>query len=86
VLIALGLFLASERGGNRLVGTHGYVPTAARLLQVVSLAWVLPVVASATAVAAASPRVFSQLVYPIAVACALIAAAVGVIIAMHTVI
>ena len=37
----------------------------------VSLAWVLPVVASAAAVAAASPRVSSKLVYPIAVACAL---------------
>jgi hypothetical protein len=83
-LVALVLFLASDRGGNRLVGRDGYVQTAARLLQFATLTWLLPLATAAASVAAASPRCPSQLVYPIAVACALIAAAAGVIIAMYT--
>jgi len=83
-LVATALFLASERSGNRLVGTYGYVPTAARLLQFASLTWVLPLAIAAASVAAASPRVPAQLVYPIAVASALIAAAAGVVIATYT--
>jgi hypothetical protein len=76
--------VASERGGNRIAGTSGYAHTATRLLQYVTLTWVLPLVISAASVAAASPRVSWQVAYPIALASGLIAAVAGVIVAVYT--
>ena len=84
VLFAFALVLASERGGNRLVATHGSTFVAARILQYASLTWVLPLLACAASVRVAAPRVPSQLVYPIAVVSGLLAAAGGVIVAMYS--
>jgi hypothetical protein len=84
VAVALmALIAASERGGNRLVQTHGYAHTASRTLLFAGLALILPVVASAISVRAARPWIRPGFVYPIALATALIGAAVGTIVAIY---
>jgi hypothetical protein len=83
-LVVLALIAASEPGGNRLVGTHGYTYTATRTLLFVGLALILPLVASAMSVWATAPRIRPGFVYPIAAATALIATAVGNVVAIYT--
>ena len=83
-LVVLALIAASQRGGNRLVQTHGYTYTATRTLLFAGFALILPLVASAISVWATAPRIRPGLVYAIAVATALIGAAVGSIAAIYT--
>jgi hypothetical protein len=83
-LVVSALIAASERGGNRLVETHGYTHTATRTLLFVGLALILPLVASAVSVSATAPRVRPGLIYPIAAATALIGIALGNIVAIYT--
>ena len=83
-LVVLALIAASERGGNRLVQTHGYPHTATRTLLLTGFASILPLVASAMSVWATGPRIRPGFVYPIAVTTALIGTAVGSIVAIYT--
>jgi hypothetical protein len=83
-LVVVALIAASERGGNRLVETHGYTHTATRTLLFVGLALILPLVASAMTVWATAPRIRPGFIYPIAAATALIGTAVGNIVAIYT--
>ena len=82
-LVVLALVAASERGGNRLVQTHGYTYTATRTLLLAGLAFILPLVASALSVWATAPRIRPRFVYPIAAATAFIGAAAGSIVATY---
>ena len=82
-IFVLALVMASERGGNRLVQTHGYAHTASRTLLFAGLALIFPVVASAISVLVAAPRNRPGFVYPIAFATALIGAAIGTIVAIY---
>jgi len=84
VLSVLALVGASERGGNRLVQTHGYTYTATRTLLLAGLALILPLVASAMSVWLTAPRIRPGVVYTIAAATALIGAAVGSVVAVYT--
>jgi len=83
-LIVLALIAASERGGNRLVQTHGYTYTATRTLLLAGLVSIMPSIASAMTVWAAAPRIRPGFVYPIAAVTALIGTAVGSIVAIYT--
>jgi hypothetical protein len=83
-LVVSALIAASERGGNRLVETHGYTHTATRTLLFVGLALILPLIASAMSVWATAPRIRPGFIYPIAAATALIGTAVGNIVAIYT--
>jgi hypothetical protein len=83
-LVVSALIAASERGGNRLVETHGYTYTATRTLLFMGFALILPLVASAMSVWATAPRIRPGFVYPIAAATALIGTAVGNIVAIYT--
>ena len=83
-LVVLAFVGASQRGGNRLVQTHGYTYTATRTLLFTGLALILPLVASAMSVWATAPRIRPGLVYPIAAATALIGTALGSIVAIYT--
>src|SRR5687767_5024541 len=77
-LVVLALIAASERGGNRLVQTYGYIDTAARILLLTTLTLILPLVASAMSVWATGKRIRPGFVYPVAAATALIGTAVGI--------
>jgi hypothetical protein len=83
-LVVVALIAASERGGNRLVETHGYTHTATRTLLFVGLALILPLVAAAMSVRATAPWIRPGFVYPIAAAAALIGTVVGNIVAIYT--
>jgi hypothetical protein len=83
-LVVVSLIAASERGGNRLVDTHGYTQTATRTLVFTGLGLILPLVASAMSVWATAPRIRPGFIYPIAAATALIGTAVGNIVAIYT--
>ena len=82
-LVVLALVAASERGGNRLVQTHGYTYTATRTLLLAGFAFILPLVVSAMSVWATAPRIRPRFVYPIAAATALIGTAAGSIVATY---
>jgi hypothetical protein len=83
-IVVLSLIAASERGGNRLVQTHGYMYTATRTLLLAGLALIVPLMVSATTVWAAAPRISPGFAYLIATATALIGTAVGSIVAIYT--
>ena len=83
-LVVLALIAASERGGNRLVQTYGYIDTATRILLLTTLTLILPLVASAMSVWVTGKRIRPRFVYPIAAATALIGTAVGIIVAIYT--
>jgi hypothetical protein len=84
VLVILALIAASERGGNRLVQSHGYTYTAARTLRLAGLALILPLVASAMSVWVTAARIRPGFVYAIEAAVALIGTAVGSMVAIYT--
>jgi hypothetical protein len=81
--VVLALVVASERGGNRLVPTHGYTYTATRTLLLAGFTSILPSVASAMSVWAAAPRVRPGFLYPIAAATGLFGTCVGSIVAIY---
>jgi hypothetical protein len=83
-VVVLALIAASERGGNRIVQTHGYTYTATRTLLLAGLAFILPLAGSAMSVWAMAPRIRPGFVYPIAAATALVWAAVGSVVAIYT--
>ena len=81
--VVLALVVASERGGNRLVLTHGYTYTASRTLLLAGFASILPSVASAMSVWAAAPRVRPGFLYPVAATTALVGTCIGSIVAIY---
>ena len=79
----VALVAASERGGNRIVATSGYLSTASRVLYVAMTMSALPLLASAVVVRAAAPRTSLGLAYLLAVVTAFVATLAGTVVAVY---